>query len=66
MKAVSMLQVVQEKRQVVDGKASEEHPIQKTLTNCQSISTNVELQVQEIAQQFEDFKDKTSSHTLST
>ena len=51
---------------MVDNEASEEHLIQKTLTNCQSIANKVQLQVREIVQQLEYFKDKTSAHTLST
>ena len=51
---------------MVDGKDSEEHPVQQTLTNCQSIASKVQLHVREIAQQFEYFKDKTLARTLST
>ena len=66
VKAIATLQAVQENRKMVDSKDSEEHPVQQTLTNCQSIASKVQLQVREITQQFEDFKDKTLSHTLST
>ena len=66
IKAIATPHDIQDNRQLVKNKACEEHPIQQTLTNCQSITSKVQLQVREIAQQFEDFKDRTSAHTLST
>ena len=51
---------------MIDIKATEEHPIQQTVSNCQNTVAKVQLQVQEVAQQFVDFKDKTVVYTLST
>ena len=66
VKVVATLQAVQENRQMVDGKAREENPMQQVFLNYQSAAERVQLQAQEILQQFEDFKDKTSMYTLST
>ena len=43
VKAIAMLQAIQENRKPVEIKASEEHPIQQTLTNCQSIASKFQL-----------------------
>ena len=66
VKYVATLQAIQESRQMVDNKATEEHPVQQTVSNCQNTVAKVQLQVQEVAQQFADFKDKTVAYTLST
>ena len=41
VKFVTMLQAIQENWQLVDSKVSEEHLVQQTLTNCQSIASKV-------------------------
>ena len=51
---------------MVDGKAREESPLKKDMLNSQDTVEQVQLQVQEILQQFEDFKMKTMEYTLST
>ena len=64
VKAVAMLQEVQENRQLVDGNAQEEHLMQQALNNFQSVADKVQLQVHEIAQQFGYFKAWTLAYTL--
>ena len=66
VKVVATLHAVQESQQMVDGKAGKSHPMQQDFLNCQSDAERVQLQVREISQQFEDFKAKTSTYTLST
>ena len=66
IKVVATLQDVQESWQMVNGKATEEHPVQQMVINCQDTIAKVQLQVQDTAQQFVDFKDKTVAYTLLT
>ena len=66
VKAVTMLQEVQENQQMVNNKAREEHPIKQDFANCQSTADKFQLQVHDIAQQFEDFKAGMLADTLST
>ena len=51
---------------MVDGKAREEHPLKKDMLNFGDTVERVQIQVQEILQQFEDFKMKTMEYTLYT
>ena len=63
---VAAMQAIQEGRKMVDGMAREEHPFKSNMLNCRDTVEFVQLQVQEILQQFEDFKTMTTEYTLST
>ena len=65
VKSVATLQAIQESQQMVDNKATEEHLVQQMVSNCQNTVAKVQLQVQEVAQKFTDFKDKSVAYTLS-
>ena len=51
---------------MVYSKAGEAHPVKQDLLNCRDAAKQVQLQVHEILQEFEDFKTKTTEYTLST
>ena len=53
VKAIATLQVLQESQKMVNNKFGTAHPVQQDVLNCQSAANKVQLQVHEIAQQFE-------------
>ena len=65
IKAVVALQAVQSNKKIVDTNLVEQ-PLKQDLLGCQDEAENVHAQVKEIAQQYEDFKVKTTEYTPST
>ena len=65
LKVVDALQTIHENRKEVISKIMD-HPSKKDVTDCAYISDRVKIMVEEVKQQYEDFKSKMTKYKTSS